>query len=146
MLDKIDRLLREVVVSAVAAPYTSFRNQAVAVPRLDYRPLRDVNERWPAYVPALAEELKPGRGYCDITIDEVDEAIRGLASPHVVIRRHAVCILGERRLGATVARRVLPLLGQTVSQDPDAIVRRLALLSLLWWRKDSQRWTQTAMA
>ncbi|PMR58795.1 hypothetical protein C1A38_22760 [Verrucosispora sp. ts21] len=140
VLGQIDRLPREVVVSAVAAPYTSFRNQAVAAPQLDYRPLQDVIERWPAYVPALAEELKPGRGYCDITVDEVDEAIGGLASPHVVVRRHAVCVLGERRLGFAVARRVLPLLGQTVSQDPDATVRRLAILSLLWWRKDSHRY------
>jgi len=140
VLDKIDRLPQEVVASAVAAPYTSFRNQAVVAPQLDYRPLQDVIERWPPYVSALAEELKPGRGYCEITLDEVDEAIRGLTSPHVVIRRHAVCVLGERRLGAAVARRVLPLLGQTVSQDPDATVRRLAILSLLWWRKDSQRY------
>ncbi|MEU7793259.1 DUF4303 domain-containing protein [Micromonospora tulbaghiae] len=139
VLDQIHRLPQEVVITAVAAPYTSFRNQAVIARRLDYRPLQDVIERRPAYVPALAEELKPGRGYCDITVDEVDEAIRGLASPHVVIRRHAVCVLGERRLGAAVARRVLPLLGQTVSQDPDATVRRLAILSLRGWRKESYR-------
>ncbi|SCF00292.1 protein of unknown function (DUF4303) [Micromonospora viridifaciens] len=140
VLDQVDRLPQEVMVSAVAAPYTSFRNHTVAAPRLDYWPLQDVIERWPAYVPALAEELKPGRGYCDITVDDVDEAIGGLASPHAVIRRHAVCVLGERRLGAAVARRVLPLLGQAVSQDPDATVRRLAILSLLWWRKDSHRY------
>jgi hypothetical protein len=140
VLDQPDRLPQDVVISAVAAPYTSFRNQAVAAPRLDYRPLQDVIERWPAYVPALAEELKPGRGYCDITVDEVAEAVHGLTSPHVVIRWHAVCVLGERRLGAAVARRVLPLLCQAVSQDPDATVRRLAILSLLWWQKDSHRY------
>ncbi|MFU8876072.1 DUF4303 domain-containing protein [Micromonospora sp. SL4-19] len=140
VLGQIDRLPQEVVVSAVVAPYTSFRNQAIAAPRLDYQPLQDLIESWPAYVPALVGELKPGRGYCDITVDEVDEAIRGLASPHAVIRRHAVCVLGERRLGAAVARRVLPLLGQTVSQDPDATVRRLAILSLLWWRKHAHRY------
>ncbi|WP_244933386.1 HEAT repeat domain-containing protein [Micromonospora tulbaghiae] len=48
-------------------------------------------------------------------------------------------MLGERRLGAAVARRVLPLLGQTVSQDPDATVRRLAILSLRGWRKEFYR-------
>lgn len=128
------------MISAVAAPYSGFRNHTVGAPRLDYRPLQDVIERWPAYIPALAEELGPGRGYCDITVDEVDEAIRGLTSPHAVIRRHAVCVLGERRLGAAVARRVLPPLGQAVSEDPDATVRRLAILSLLRWRKDFQRY------
>ncbi|HEX5540248.1 MAG TPA: DUF4303 domain-containing protein [Micromonospora sp.] len=141
VLDQVDRLPQRVVVSTVVAPYTSFRNHTVAVARrLDYRPLRDVIERWPAYIPALVEELKPGRGYCDITVDEVDEVIRGLTSPHVVVRRHAVCVLGERRLGAAVARRVLSLLGQAVSQDPDATVRRLAILSLLRWQKDSHRY------
>src|SRR6266487_1504730 len=62
VLDQADRLPREVAICAVAAPCTSCRNDAVASPRLDYRPLEDVIERWPAYAPALAEELKPGRG------------------------------------------------------------------------------------
>jgi Domain of unknown function (DUF4303)/HEAT repeats len=141
VLDQVDRLPKDVVISAAAAPYTSFRNYAVAALRLDYRPLEDVIERWSAYVLGLAEELKPGRAYCDITIDEVDEAIRGLTSQHVIVRRHAVGVLGERSLGAAVARRVLPLLCRTVSQDADATVRRLAILSLLFWRKDSRRYT-----
>lgn len=51
---------------------------------------------------------------------------------HVIVRRHAACVLGERSLGAAVARRVLPLLSRTVSQDTDATVRRLAILSLLF--------------
>jgi Domain of unknown function (DUF4303) len=140
VLDQIDRLPREAVICAAAAPFTSFRNSAVAPLRLDYRPLEDFIERWPAYVPALAEELKPGRGYCDITVDEVDEAIRGLTSQHVIIRRHAVCVPGERSLGAAVARRVLPLLCQIVTRDADATVRRLAILSLLFWQKDSRQY------
>ena len=138
VLNQVDRLPEDVVIGAVTAPYTSFRNSAVAPPPLDYRPLADVIARWPAFAPAVAEELKPGRGYCDITHDEVDEAVRGLTSPHVIIRRHAVGVLGERRLGAAVGRRVLPLLCQTVSQDPDAGTRRLAILSLLFWQKDSR--------
>ncbi|WP_248960629.1 hypothetical protein [Sphaerisporangium perillae] len=140
VLDKVDRLPEGAVIGAVAAPYTSFRNHAVAPLQLDYRPLEDVIERWPVYVPALAEGLKPGRGYCDITVDEVDEAVRGLTSKHVIIRRHAVCLLGERSLGAAAARRVLPLLCRSVSRDADAAVRRLAILSLLFWQKDSRRY------
>ena len=140
VLDRVDRLPEGVMVSAVAAPYTSFRNYAVAPLPLTYLPLENVIERWPACVPALAKEFKPGRGYCDITVHEVDEAVRGLTSPHVIIRWHAACVLGERRLGATVARRVLPLLCQTVSRDADATVRRLAILSLLDWQKDSCRY------
>src|SRR5439155_8700943 len=94
---------------------------------------RRTPRRWP-------RSSSPGGGYCGITVDEVDEAIHGLTSRHAVIRRHAVCVLGERSLGAAVARRVLPLLCRTVSQDPDATVRRLAILSLLSWQKDSRRY------
>ncbi|MEW9527412.1 DUF4303 domain-containing protein [Microbispora sp. NPDC049125] len=144
VLDKVDRLPEEAVVRAVAAPYTSFRNHVVAPPRLDYRPLEDVIERWPTYVPALAEELKPGRGYCDITVDEVDEAVRGLASQYVIVRRHAASVLGERSLGAAVARRVLPLLCRTGSRDADATVRRLAILSLVRQRRSSDQTHQQA--
>lgn len=140
VLDQVDRLPQEVVIGAVTAPYTGFRDDAVVPLRLDYQPLEDVIARWPAYVPALADEFEPGRAYCDITVDEVDEAIRGLTSAYVIVRRHAVCVLGERSLGAAVARRVLPLLSRTVSQDTDATVRRLAILSLLWWQKDSRRY------
>lgn len=140
VLDRVDCLPQEVVIGAVTAPYTSFRDDAVIPLRLDYRPLEDAIALMPPCVPALADELAPGRTYCAITVDEVDEAIRGLASPHVIIRGHAVCVLGERRLGAAVSRRVLPLLSQTVSQDTDATVRRLAILSLLWWQKDSRQY------
>jgi len=49
-------------------------------------------------------------------------------------------VLGERSLGTAVGRRVLPLLCRTVSQDRDASVRRLAILSLLWWQKDARRY------
>jgi hypothetical protein len=138
VLDQAERLPPEVVVDAVAAPYTSFRDDAVTVPPLDYRPLADFIERRPAYVPALDERLQPGHGYCDITVDEVDAAVGGLGSPHVIVRRHAVSVLGWRRLGPHVGRRVLPLLCRTIQQDPDASVRRLAVLSLLWWKKDSR--------
>jgi hypothetical protein len=37
VLDQIDRLPREVVVRAVAAPFTGFRNSAAGPLRLDYR-------------------------------------------------------------------------------------------------------------
>ncbi|MEU4253156.1 hypothetical protein AB0F15_37750 [Amycolatopsis sp. NPDC026612] len=60
-----------------------------------------------------------------------------MSSPHQIIRRHAVAVLGRQRLGHDIGRRVLPLLCRTIRQDPDAVVRRLSILSLLWWRNDS---------
>jgi hypothetical protein len=142
VLNQSDRLPEEVVICAVAASYTSFRDHTVTPRRLDYRLLEDVIERRPVCVQALAEELKPGRGYCDITVDEVDEAIRGLISPHVIIRRHAVCVLGERSLGAAVARRVLPLLCELASRDADANIRRLAILSMRSWGRHSRGYAE----
>jgi hypothetical protein len=138
VLDRAGSLPPDVVAGAVAAPYRSFRDHAVTAPPLDYQPLAEVIERWPACLPALAAELAPGTGYCDITADEVDTAVLGLSSPHVIIRLHAARVLGQRRLGRRVGRRVLPLLCQMMRQDPDASVRRLAILSLLSWGRDSR--------
>ncbi len=138
VLEHADSLPQDVVVRAVTAPYTSFRDHGVAPPRLDYRPLEEFIEGWPESVPAVDDELKPGRSKCTITLDEVDEAIHGLTSRHVIVRRHAVEVLGDRSLGAGVARRVLPLLCHTLRQDPDPAIRRLAILSLLFWQKDSR--------
>jgi hypothetical protein len=135
VLDQANELPQDVVVGAVAAPYTSFRDQAATPPQLDYSALAKVIERWPAYVPALAEELQPGRTYCRITIHEVDEAVRGLTSQHAIIRRHAASVLGQRRLGARVARRVLPLLSRAAQSDTDETVRALAGLSLMHLQK-----------
>ncbi|WP_053716167.1 DUF4303 domain-containing protein [Saccharothrix sp. NRRL B-16348] len=137
VLDQAESLPPDVVVGAVSAPYTSFRDDAVAPPPLDYQPLVDFIERWPTHVSALGQRFAPGQGACEIAANEVDAAVAGLTSPHVLVRWHAVKVLGRRGLGRHVGRRVLPLLGRTVRQDPDASVRRLAVLSLLWWRRDS---------
>ncbi|GAB3929259.1 hypothetical protein GCM10029976_028560 [Kribbella albertanoniae] len=87
VVDKIGRLPDDVVVTAICAPYTSFR---VAPLPLNYRPLEEALERWPE---AIADELKPGRGYCEISADEAAEATRGLTSRYDVVRRHAALCL-----------------------------------------------------
>jgi len=138
VLDRLDTLPPEAVVVAAVAPYTSFRDHAVDPPPLDYRPLAELLERWPAYVPDVERELGPGRGGREIAPGEVDAALGGLESPHAVIRLHAAGALGARRLGRAVGRRVLPRLARAVLEDPDPLVRRQAFLSLLWWGRDSR--------
>jgi len=86
--------------------------------------------------PAVANELKPGTSYCVISPAEVPEALRGTTSTHVLVRKHAVCVLGERRLGNAVGRQVIPQLRAIAATDPDSEVRRLAGLSLKWWKAD----------
>jgi hypothetical protein len=84
----------------------------------------------------VADELKPGRSYCVISPAEVPEALRGTTSPYVLVRKHAVCVLGERGLGDAVGRQAIPRLRAIAETDPDSEVRRLAALSLKWWNAD----------
>jgi hypothetical protein len=137
VLVRIDQLGPDTVVSAVAAPYTSFRDRAAAPPPLDYRPLEEFLQRYPSHAEAVAEELKPGRGFCTVTAGEVDTALVALDSPYPVVRWHAASVLGERGLGRAVARRILPALAHVAEHDSQLSVRRLALLSLLWWKRDA---------
>ena len=123
----------DTVVISVAAPYTGFRDHCAAPLPLDYRPLEDFLERWPAMAGALTGELQPGRGYCQITKGEVNAAIGGLASQHPVIRRHTAGVLGDRALGSRARRRIVPLLEHAAREDPDAKVRMLADISLTDW-------------
>jgi HEAT repeat protein len=103
-------------------------------PRLDYAHL----EAWldgaePEAVARAERELEPGRGYMKIKAKDVDEALRGLASPHAVVRWHAASVLGDRALGKRAAARVPPALAVAL-EDPHPFVRRLSVLSLGWWR------------
>lgn len=138
VLQHQNRLSDDVVATAVAAPYAGFRDDATHPLRLDYRPLEDILDQRPSYGPLLDTELRPGSGYCTISVDEVGEAVRGLGSAHVIVRRHAVCVVGDRALGSEVAGTVLPLLADVLRTDPDPTVRRLAILSTLWWHNDSR--------
>jgi hypothetical protein len=61
---------------------------------------------------------------------EVPEALRGTTSAYVLVRKHAVCVLGKRRLGDAIGRQVIPQLRGIAETDPDSEVRRLAALSL----------------
>jgi hypothetical protein len=138
VLAKADDLPDDVVVSAIAAPYTSFRDHAARPLPLDYQSLTDVLEHRPRYAPAVTERLRPGSGECTIRPGEVDEALRGLTSPHVLIRSHAVRILGDRDLGPAAAPRLLSRLATVAREDPDPDTRRLAILSLQRWSNDAR--------
>jgi hypothetical protein len=103
-------------------------------PKLDYRNLERILDRGSkAWTRIAAKELEPGSGFVEIEPDEVDEAIRGLQSPHLVIHQHAVCILGERGLGAAAGKRILPALAKCL-EDPHPNMRRLAIFSISEWK------------
>jgi hypothetical protein len=137
-LDRLDLVLagasdlsREAVATAVAVRYEYHGAHPFS---LDYRPLEEFLSANESIAPAVAEELKPGASYCEISPAEVPEALRGTTSTHVLVRKHAVCVLGERRLGEAVGRVVIPRLRAIAETDPDSEVRRLSALSLKWWK------------
>ncbi len=128
----------EAVATAVAVRYTSWRDSGAHPLPLDYKPLEDYLSGGAEVAQAIGEELEPGRGYCAITSSEVPEALRAAASPHALVRRHAVCVLGGRALGEAAGRVVIPHLREAARSDPDDEVRRLAGLSLPWWKADQR--------
>ena len=136
VLDGASVLSPEILATAVKARYTAFRDHGVHPLPLDYLPLEDFLSAHPEIAPEVAEELKPGSSYCVISPAEVPEALRGTTSPHVLVRKHAVCVLGERSLGDAVGQAVIPQLRTIAKTDPDSEVRRLAGLSLQWWKAD----------
>jgi hypothetical protein len=113
------------LATAVTARYTAFRDHGAQPLSLDYLPLEEFLSVYPGMVPDVADELKPGSSYCIISPAEVPEALRGTTSSYVLVRKHAVCVLGERRLGDAVGRQVIPRLRAIAETDPDSEVSRL---------------------
>ncbi len=126
----------DTVVAAVAAPFTAFRDHTASPPPLDYGPLEHFLVDRPRLSEAVVAALRPGSSYCVIRAEEVNTVLDALRSPHAVIRRHAVSVLAVRSLGAAVGRRIIPQLTDVMTKDPDATTRRLAVLSLHWWKHD----------
>ena len=81
----------------------------------------------------VADELKPGSSRIRIAPEDIEEALRGLASDELILRQHAVCVLGDRRLGVQCGKRILPALAERLN-DSVANMRRLALLQLSNWK------------
>jgi hypothetical protein len=142
-LDRLDLVLaaapglsQEALVTAVTARYTAFRDHGAHPLSLDYLPLEKFLAEHEAMAPAVANRMKPGTSYCVISPAEVPEALRGTTSTHVLVRKHAVCVLGERRLGEAVGGAVIPHLRAIAATDHDSEVRRLAALSLKWWKAE----------
>ena len=134
LLGRLDLVPLGELATAVTARYTSFRDYGAHPLLLDYLPLEDFLSTFPEDTPKVANALKPGSSYCVISPAEVPEALRGTTSPFVLVRKHAVCVLGKRHLGDDAGRQVIPRLSAIAETDPDSEVRRLAALSLEWWK------------
>ncbi|WP_442510396.1 DUF4303 domain-containing protein [Novipirellula sp. SH528] len=136
-LGDIDFLFEQTCVSAtrvqaVAAIVSGLKSQSSGP--LDYRFAEKLlSSGDPEVVEVVEEQLKLGSSLCEIGLSDLDEAFRGLESSHLVIRWHAVSVLGDRSLGRKAAKQVLPILAKGLA-DQNATVRRLTLLSLAQWK------------
>lgn len=121
---------RDVAVQGLCCCYSRFMDASRQEHRLDYQPM----ERLLALPGCKGQVEELYSGACQIQPDDVEEALRGLASKHAVIREHAVSVLGNPKLGTQSAKRILPALAERL-QDKSSVVRRLAILSLGRWKK-----------
>lgn len=122
---------REDAIRGILTLYGPFTDHCVKRIPLDYGPFERLLEK-----PECRRKVQRPSGQ-EITVDDLDEAIRGTKSKHAVIRQHAVCVLGENRLGKKAGERVLPVLADCL-KDKSAEVRRLAIINLYYWKKAAQ--------
>jgi hypothetical protein len=138
LLGEVDFLLeladsaktRDVAIRGISSLYSVWLDWCLQPRKLDYRPVEQLLEK-PACKGKVSRLFS---GPCHIDERDVDEALRGIASKHAVIREHAVIVLGDRRLGAKLATRILPALAARLT-DRTATVRRLAIIALCYWKK-----------
>ncbi|MFJ4053817.1 DUF4303 domain-containing protein [Pseudomonas sp. NPDC089743] len=119
----------DVAVVGVCANFDGFRWRGVEPPVLDYTPVERLLDQRPELAAAVEEALEDVYGQIDTTTADVNEALRGLASPRVAIRRHAVSGLNNRGLLPDDALRAIEAL-RLATQDADEQVRHLAGLGL----------------
>lgn len=127
-----------VAIRGLCAPYSSFRDPTPVT--LDYRPLETLLSGPATEVAVVHEKLRPGSSYCTLRAAEIDEALRGLASPHALVRRHAASLLEERGLGAEAGGRILPALADRLAHDENADVRWQAVRGLMAWKRAALPW------
>ncbi|MFO0976301.1 MAG: hypothetical protein U0996_07860 [Planctomycetaceae bacterium] len=108
--------------------------------RLDYRPAEQLLAMNSSEVRQLVEsEIAPGATHIEIESADIDEALRGLMLEEPRLRQHAILVLGRRKLGKSNARRILPAIAEHLT-DSNATTRRLALLSLSYWKLTAEPW------
>ncbi len=132
LLDKPQ--LREQAVSGILAGLTIRASDRATPLALDYRQVERLLAMKSSVIKKYVEqELELGRSFLQIKTSDIEEVLRGLTSPHIVIRQHAACVARDRSLGKAASQKLLPALAEKLS-DPVPNVRRLALLALSSWK------------
>ncbi len=108
--------------------------------RLDYRPAEQLLAINSSEIRQQVEsEIAPGTTHIEIESSDIDEALRGLTLEEPRLRQHAILVLGRRKLGKSNAKRILPAIAEHLT-DSNATTRRLALLSLSYWKLTAEPW------
>ncbi|UQB76602.1 hypothetical protein KI429_14250 [Pseudomonas shirazica] len=131
-LEDFDWLMQQtpdVVVAGICANFDGFRWRGVQPPVLNYTPVKRLLDQRPELRAAVEETFEEVYGQINTTAADVSEALHGLISPHVVIRRHAVSGLNNRGLLPDDALRAIEAL-RLATQDTDEQVRHAAGLGL----------------
>lgn len=131
-LEDFDWLMQQapdVAVAGICANFDGFRWRGVQPPVLNYTPVERLLDQRPALRAAVEETFEEVHGQIDTTTADVSEALRGLVSPHVAIRRHAVSGLNNRGLQPGDTLRAIEAL-RLATLDTDEHVRHVAGLGL----------------
>lgn len=127
-LEDFDWLMQQapvVAVAGVCANFDGFRWRGVQPPVLNYAPVERLLDQRPEFRAAVEETLESVYGQIDTTSADVNEALRGVRSAHVAIRRHAVGGLNNRGLQSGDALRAIEAL-RVAAGDTDERVRDVA--------------------
>ncbi len=128
------------------APLLAIASEGGTAPKLDYQALEAFLSRHGEAASELVEAaLEPGRSYRKLAANDVPEALRALTSKHPVIRWHACASLGNRSLGATPGKSILPALALCLDDDHH-LVRRLSALAIGRWKKAAQAYVEKLQA
>lgn len=131
-LEDFDWLMQQapdIAVAGICANFDGFRWRGVQPPVLNYRPVERLLDQRLEVHAAVEEALEDLYAQIDTTTADVSEALRGLLSPHVAIRRHAASGLNNRDLQPDDALRAIEGL-RRATQDDDESVRRVASVGL----------------
>ncbi len=130
---------RDVAVEGIKNSYSCAADNCCVPLPLDYEPIERLLKIKSCQ--RLVRQSYSSGGNCvialpsrEIGVESLDAAINGTKSKHRIIREHAVGCLGNRSLGKAAGKLAMPAI-VSLFNDRCFNVRRLAILSLSYWKK-----------
>ncbi len=130
---------RDAAIEGIKESYSCAADECCVPLPLDYEPIERLL-KIKSCQRLVKKDYSPGGVYVialpsrEIGVESLDAAIKGTKSKHRIIREHAVGCLGNRNLGKAAGECAMPEI-VALFNDPCFNVRRLAILSLSYWKK-----------